>query len=148
VIRLAAFYFGGVGNATSPMPRNRAAEAQTAAHDGRDMKQFTRTIEDFECLHCGAAVRGTGYTNHCPNCLWSLHVDINPGDRANPCRALMEPIAIEVKAGRHTVISECTCCGHRHRNKTSDGDSMAAILEVARKSSERIARTRPTSDGR
>lgn len=45
------------------------------------MKHFTKTVEDFICAHCGTHVRGNGYTNHCPECLWSKHVDNNPGDR-------------------------------------------------------------------
>ncbi|MFA6992594.1 MAG: RNHCP domain-containing protein, partial [Candidatus Gracilibacteria bacterium] len=40
-------------------------------------KRFSRTIEDFVCEKCGAKVKGDGYTNHCPKCLWSKHVDIN-----------------------------------------------------------------------
>ena len=51
--------------------------------------RFTRVVEDFTCGQCGAAVTGDGYTNHCPLCLWSRHVDINPGDRAAECGGLM-----------------------------------------------------------
>ena len=29
--------------------------------------------EDFICENCGAFVVGTGYTSHCPQCLWSKH---------------------------------------------------------------------------
>ena len=49
---------------------------------------FIRKTEDFICEHCGREVRGNGYTNHCPYCLWSKHVDINPGDRAAGCGGL------------------------------------------------------------
>ncbi|MEK7061411.1 MAG: RNHCP domain-containing protein, partial [Patescibacteria group bacterium] len=43
---------------------------------------FVKKIEDFVCKVCGTKVKGTGYTNHCPNCLYSLHVDEEvPGDR-------------------------------------------------------------------
>ncbi|MBR6751902.1 MAG: RNHCP domain-containing protein, partial [Alphaproteobacteria bacterium] len=45
------------------------------------MKQFVKRVENFTCAHCGAEVFGNGYTNHCPKCLWSRHVDNNPGDR-------------------------------------------------------------------
>ena len=41
--------------------------------------------QSFTCANCGAAVSplaGGGYRNHCPVCLHSLHVDVNPGDRA------------------------------------------------------------------
>jgi len=44
-------------------------------------KKFQKRIENFTCEKCGLFVKGTGYTDHCPNCLWSKHMDINPGDR-------------------------------------------------------------------
>ena len=62
-------------------------------------KKFQRTIEDFTCEQCNFAVKGNGYTNHCPKCLWSKHVDVNPGDRAATCGGLMEPIGAEVGGG-------------------------------------------------
>ena len=55
-------------------------------------KRFTRTIENFTCGICGTEVKGSGYTDHCPKCLWSEHVDIFPGDRKAECGGLMEPI--------------------------------------------------------
>ena len=41
--------------------------------------------ESFNCRNCGRLVvpagAGSDHRNHCPNCLHSLHVDIEPGDR-------------------------------------------------------------------
>ena len=55
----------------------------------------------FVCSHCGRPVTpdpdGTSHRNHCPWCLYSLHLDILPGDRASRCGVLMEPVAIAVK---------------------------------------------------
>ena len=62
------------------------------------VKKFQKHTEDFTCEHCGAFLQGNGYTNHCSRCLWSKHVDNSPGDRANSCRGLMKPIAVEPKA--------------------------------------------------
>jgi hypothetical protein len=62
-------------------------------------KLFTKTVEDFVCEHCGEKVVGDGYTNHCPKCLWSKHVDINPGDRASECQGMMKPINVDVQHG-------------------------------------------------
>ncbi|MEK7158524.1 MAG: RNHCP domain-containing protein, partial [Patescibacteria group bacterium] len=45
-------------------------------------RTFQRRVEDFTCESCGAQVTGDGYTNHCPQCLVSKHVDVYPGDRA------------------------------------------------------------------
>ena len=45
--------------------------------------------DSFTCRVCGRLVTpqsaGTDHRNHCPNCLSSLHVDIEPGDRASDC---------------------------------------------------------------
>ena len=60
---------------------------------------FIRKTEDFICENCGAVVVGNGYTNHCPACLYSKHVDRSPGDRAADCGGLMEPVAVALKRG-------------------------------------------------
>ena len=93
-------------------------------------KGFTRMQEDFICGQCGASVRGDGYTNHCPRCLFSRHVDINPGDRAAVCGGLMEPVAVEIRGDRHSLMHRCRVCGHRRRNRTADNDSMDAIVAL------------------
>ncbi|WP_045876799.1 RNHCP domain-containing protein [Pseudofrankia sp. DC12] len=94
-------------------------------------RQFTRTPEDFTCLVCGAAVRGDGYTNHCPHCLWSRHVDVAPGDRAAGCGGLMRPVAVEARAHDMVLTHACESCGHRRRNRTAPADGEAALLRVA-----------------
>ena len=95
------------------------------------MKQFTRTIEDFTCAHCGTHVQGNGYTNHCPECLWSKHVDNNPGDRASDCDGMMKPVAVE-KVGRGFVIThKCKKCGKTIRQKASDNDNIDAIIALS-----------------
>ena len=58
-------------------------------------KKFTKRVEDFICEKCGTKNVGTGFTNHCFKCLWSKHVDINPGDRAESCQGMMEPFKID-----------------------------------------------------
>jgi len=96
-----------------------------------ERKNFIRQTEDFTCEHCGAEVTGSGYTNHCPHCLWSKHVDNTPGDRANTCCGLMEPTTIEVTGDTYDIVHRCTKCGVTKRNKVADNDDrkvMAAIL--------------------
>jgi len=92
---------------------------------------FTRTIEDFACGHCGHAVKGNGYTNHCPKCLWSKHVDRNPGDRAEICGGPMEPIRIEGSATELRIIHKCVKCGIERPVRTVSEDDREAILEIA-----------------
>ncbi len=95
------------------------------------MPKFTRTIEDFDCEHCGAHVTGNGYTNHCPQCLYSKHVDVNPGDRAATCGGLMRPIGITQKKGEYVIQHRCVSCGHQRPNKMVEGDSFETILTVS-----------------
>ncbi len=99
----------------------------------RGPKRFTRVVEDFVCDKCSTTVKGTGYTNHCPSCLWSKHVDINPGDRSATCGALMEPVLIETEKQDTVITHVCIECGHKKRNKTSPVDSIEAILLVVQK---------------
>lgn len=95
---------------------------------------FTRVVENFVCGKCGAAVVGDGYTNHCPACLTSRHVDQDgPGDRASRCGGLMPAVAIETDKGGETVIVQrCETCGLTRRCRRAKGDSDEAILAVAK----------------
>lgn len=102
------------------------------------MKRFQRTIESFVCEHCGVFVEGNGYTNHCPHCLHSKHVDIHPGDRAHLCQGLMEPIQILMKASEpESVVHQCKTCGYHQKNKLSDHDDIAKILEIMKSFAEK-----------
>lgn len=71
---------------------------------------------------------GNGYTNHCPRCLYSLHVDINPGDRLAKCGGLMEPIKIESVGKEFIITHKCVKCGYEKRNKSSFDDNLDAVL--------------------
>ena len=95
-----------------------------------DRPAFTRRPEDFTCLRCGAPVQGTGYTNHCPRCLWSRHVDVNPGDRAATCDGAMEPIGALSERGRIVLVHRCVTCGHTRRNRSADDDDRDAVLAL------------------
>lgn len=93
-------------------------------------KIFSRTFEDFICKYCGLAVKGNGYTNHCPHCLYSLHVDINPGDRAAHCGGLMAPLRLELKNKKYIVVQKCLTCGFERKNKVTDDDNFEAVLAL------------------
>lgn len=95
---------------------------------------FKRTIEDFICQHCGNRVIGSGFTNHCPVCLWSKHVDVDPGDRAETCGGLMEPIAVEGTTPNYRLVQRCVKCGITRRINISPEDETDAILALVRKS--------------
>jgi rubrerythrin len=96
------------------------------------MKQFNRKKENFVCENCGEKVKGNGYTNHCPNCLWSKHVDINPGDRQEECKGLMVPVDLEKQGQDYVIIHKCQKCGAIRRIKTTENDNFDAILQLAK----------------
>ena len=95
---------------------------------------------DFVCVHCRSNIPaqswGTKHRNHCPVCLWSRHVDEEPGDRASPCRAAMEPIAIEVRGvlqggGEWAIVHRCTACRVIGTNRIAGDDDERALLSLA-----------------
>lgn len=94
--------------------------------------QFQKRIESFSCEHCSVEVEGDGYTNHCPICLWSKHVDIWPGDRQAECRGLMRPVATELRRGGHRLIHECIRCGYKSKNRLGVEDNMERYIEIIR----------------
>lgn len=95
-------------------------------------KRFTRRKEDFVCENCGEHVKGDGYTNHCPNCLCSKHVDINPGDRMSECQGMMRPTSLEKARNGFVVILVCERCGRTKKNKTAKNDNMEKIIELSK----------------
>jgi len=94
-------------------------------------QNFKRKIEDFVCEKCGQEVKGDGYTNHCQECLWSKHVDINPGDRAAGCGGMMKPISFAEKSGEYDITHECLKCGHKKINKMSPEDNFNEMLKIS-----------------
>ncbi|MFH0800072.1 MAG: RNHCP domain-containing protein [Pseudomonadota bacterium] len=103
-------------------------------------KRFRVVNEGFVCGKCGREVPPTsGATprNHCPFCLWCMHVDINPGDRANPCRGMMSPIGIYTHTKKsYVVLHQCQRCFARVKAKAilADGnaeDDFDRILELS-----------------
>ena len=98
------------------------------------MKNFIKKKENFVCEHCGTKVQGTGYTNHCPKCLYSKHVDLKtPGDRLSSCEGLMKPIGIDdkKKKGDHVIIHRCQKCGKINKNKVSPEDNADEIAKIS-----------------
>jgi ribosomal protein L37AE/L43A len=86
-------------------------------------RQFRRVRESFACAHCGHRVDGDGYTNHCPLCLTSLHVDVKPGDRAADCGGIMDPIRVMVDArAGFRILHRCEHCGHEKWNRAAEDD--------------------------
>ena len=95
------------------------------------MKKFQRKIEDFVCENCGREVKGNGYTNHCPKCLWSKHVDVNPGDRKEKCGGMMLPAGIRLKGGENIINHKCVKCGFERSNKVGVSDDFNAVVKAS-----------------
>lgn len=93
------------------------------------MKRFTRRKEDFTCAYCGHKVVGDGYTNHCPACLWSMHVDVDPGDRAAECGGLMEPVEGHFGGGEYAVVHRCKECGFQRKNKLTTEEEIETFIK-------------------
>ncbi len=96
---------------------------------------FIKKTENFICEHCGNEVVGDGYTNHCPECLWSKHVDIDPGDRSATCGGLMKPIEYLKKAGEDRIIHECVTCKYTKNNRLSPQDSYDTLAKILKENS-------------
>jgi len=95
-------------------------------------KKFQRTKEDFICKWCGFFVRGSGYTNHCPQCLRSKHVDMNPGDRKAQCQGSMDPVGVEFNGGEYTILlHRCVSCSFEKRNKMAKDDNFDVVLQLS-----------------
>ncbi len=91
-----------------------------------------RTKEDFVCEKCGIIVIGNGYTNHCPACLWSKHVDDIPGDRSIECGGMMQPIGVEVKHGEISrVIHKCVKCGFERPAPVLTQDNHEELIRIS-----------------
>ena len=98
--------------------------------------RFTKIDEDFLCEHCGNKVKKLGYTcrNHCPKCLHSKHVDVNPGDRAEECHGSLKPVSVEMDSKKgYVIIFKCEKCGAIRRNKSAEDDNMDLIIELSSK---------------
>ena len=99
-------------------------------------KSKKKNLENgFMCRYCGHAVSdeapGTRNRNHCPQCLRSVHVDDDTGDRSSSCGEIMEPIAVSVRNGEWTLIHRCTGCGTLKANRIAGDDDEFALLSLA-----------------
>lgn len=97
------------------------------------MKQFTMRDENFICENCHKEVKKLGYTarDHCPYCLYSKHVDINPGDRQNSCQGLLKPIGFEKFKDTYKILYRCEKCGEDHKNIIAKDDDMNMIIKIS-----------------
>jgi len=97
-------------------------------------KKFAKNDCGFVCENCGKNVAPLNYTSrdHCPFCLVSKHVDINPGDRANACQGMLVPISLELNSKKGKVIVfKCQKCGELHKNICAEDDDFETLLKLS-----------------
>lgn len=95
-----------------------------------------RLSTTFRCRNCGLdvgmAAPGTAHRNHCPSCLWSLHVDDVAGDRSAGCDAAMEPVGISARRdGEWALVHRCRGCRTVHLNRIAGDDNALALMQLA-----------------
>lgn len=97
------------------------------------MKRFNMIDENFICENCNKEVKKLNYTarDHCPYCLYSKHLDIMPGDRANECMGLLVPIDIEKFKDTYKIIYKCEKCGKEHKNVMAKDDNINVLINLS-----------------
>jgi rubrerythrin len=101
-------------------------------------KRFQKRVEDFVCEKCGFAVKSNGFTNHCPKCLYSKHVDVNPGDREANCGGLMAPVDFVKDKTNYMLTHRCELCGFEKRNRLAPEDDFDKALEIVKKKAAKL----------
>jgi hypothetical protein len=109
---------------------------ESAAGPKNQHKSEIAAAGGFSCRYCHALVAvppsGTKHRNHCPHCLWSLHVEVERGDRGAGCGGLMEPVGVWVKTNREwSLFHRCERCGHFSVNRIAGDDTQVALLSLA-----------------
>ena len=98
-------------------------------------------MQNFICINCKKEVTTTGnigthQRNHCPYCLYSMHVDDTAGDRQSHCHGKMIPIGLtfkhegEGKIGELMFIHLCEKCGKISINRLAGDDDVEKVLLV------------------
>lgn len=80
-------------------------------------------------------MNGSGYTDHCPNCLWSKHVDVNPGDRASKCNGMMRPLKVEHDRNWFAIDYVCVKCRMRKKVRAAENDNKELLFKLLSSSS-------------
>ncbi len=97
----------------------------------------TERDQAFKCGHCkqfiGAPISGGRHRNHCPNCLYSKHVDRSmPGDRRSDCGSLMAPVGVlNRRNGEQMILHRCLGCGKEAPNRIAADDDPTALLHIS-----------------
>lgn len=73
------------------------------------------------CQHHVLPVSNGSYRNHCPECLYSKHLDVVPGDRASRCGGLMAPVNYRYSGKKgYQLCHRCESCQQEQWNKIAE----------------------------
>ncbi len=119
-----------------PAPAGDGSGRSTTSAGGRPAAPAESHGEHFTCAGCGRLVpleaAGSEHRNHCPHCLYSVHLDTVPGDRAACCGGVMEPVTVWVRGrGEWALVHRCRACGHLGSNRIAGDDNAALLLSLA-----------------
>ena len=106
-----------------------------------DNKRFKMIDEEFICEVCKKHVTKLEYTarDHCPYCLSSKHLDINPGDRSSNCKGVLVPFDIEKgKKDTYKIVYRCSECKVIKKNKMAIDDNFDKVLEIMSNESKHL----------
>ncbi len=118
--------------------RNRTLSRPTSGQPKKPRLRSPRTEDDqaFKCGHCrqfiGAPIAGGRHRNHCPNCLYSKHVDRKmPGDRKSECHSMMAPIGLlSRRNGEQVLVHLCLGCGKEDPNRVAADDNPLLLMRI------------------
>ena len=102
---------------------------------------FIKNDNEFVCINCGKRVEKLNYTSrdHCNHCLYSVHVDITPGDRENKCKGILVPINVEITSKKgEVIIYKCNKCGKEIRNIVAKDDNRDEVYNVIKRYSRGV----------
>jgi uncharacterized CHY-type Zn-finger protein len=94
---------------------------------------FSKNNESFICINCSKEVskHPTSSRDHCNFCLYGLHVDIEPGDRANECRGILVPIGLKIANTKEQIAYRCQGCNQVVTCVTAPDDNREKIIELS-----------------
>lgn len=139
---------GGAGQRGRQARESRVRVADDAEQDDEDLAYRTDLenrerdrrragiSESFKCRNCrnfiGTPPTGGSQRNHCPMCLFSLHVDgKTPGDRASDCHSLMEPIGVFYRITlEQMVVHRCRGCDFVRYNRVAADDNVVILGQL------------------
>lgn len=98
-----------------------------------ETSRFTMIDDTFDCAVCGRKIPPLGYTarDHCPSCLCSVHLDVNPGDRMSDCKGTLEPVGIEISKKGTQIVYKCKKCGIKKKNIAANDDNTDLIIKLS-----------------